>query len=682
MSNWTEQKNIRFYLPKKYINSTVDIQYFNSTATSTDYKISSTTIYFPKSYTIDSNSYDFPTLHMASGSNYTLANFKKQTLQFIFRDTTKDDYTVQCFNNLKLFHADSSDNVYEVDTNAYSINIDKTTYANYYYYVINIDCSKLGTSFYNMYSASFTPVFILPLGYNVTPVIYRSITTTSSTGVKTSEIPTTIVNGESVTWNITTFTGYKISSISINDDNFTYIISEDNRSATIQGTISQDLSIEILATSYPTYQIINDSVNLQTFSSQTKFEYGDSFNIKITCKPDHEISYLKCNQIIHNITYNSDKSIAYITGTVDSNITIAGEALQKKYVTITGTLTNCSCNYTNGELVNKDKQIIITANSGYEFLNDSYTASSGTATFIKSVDNTTLTINPLDYSETTIYGEIELISFVLDSIYTATRQYDTVNQFVSSYIVTPSILAKIAKGRYSITTSDSDGNESTTYFDYGTFITSLYRHYIELPFEDYVTGNIILGTLDTNISTSIYTTDYIEYSLGAIEILPVFNDFRDFNNSYVLHCPYMDEIQLSNHYCIGHTLTLKARLDLYTGYTTILVYSSFNNLCVLTHSFNNSTHIPFIQSETQDALLSYSNTVFANVTNKAFVECIHAKIDTNSYTKYEADTLIYDTIGNYKGYTVIKDIDIESHMTTEELSKLKDLLKEGVFINE
>ena len=37
-------------------------------------------------------------------------------------------------------------------------------------------------------------------------------------------------------------------------------------------------------------------------------------------------------------------------------------------VSITGTLKNCTCNYSDGEVITNDKpNIILTANNGYEF---------------------------------------------------------------------------------------------------------------------------------------------------------------------------------------------------------------------------------------------------------------------------------------------------------------------------
>jgi hypothetical protein len=679
---WQDTKNVRFYLPTNYINTSTAIQYFNSTASNTDYKITGNSPYFSKDFEIEGTSYTFDSLYMASSSNYTLANFKKQTLQFIFRDLSKSDYTIGVYSNLKLFYADSNYVSYEVPSEAYSCAIDTTTYSNYYLYTINIDCSKLGTTFYNCYSSNFTPLFVLPLGYNENPLC--KITVERTTGIQTSSIPSELKKGTSFTWNVTTSTGFKISSFTCSDSTIICKISDDKRSATITGTITSDIKIVMLADTYPTYKIINEISNASIFTSQTQFEYGDSFDIKVTPKEDYAISWINCNQIINTITIADNKKSAKIVGKADSNICLYGEALQNKHVTITGSFENCTCNYSNNELVNIEKNIIITANTGYEFLNDSYTCDSddGEITFSKSFDNTTLTVTISEHTTTSIYGVIEVINYTLNGVYKATKTYSTVNQFVSSYVMSPLLLAKLAKNRYSVTTSDSDGNESTTYFDYGSFITSLYKHPIDLQYTDFVESNIILGLLDTKIATNIYTTDYIDYSLGSIEVKGIFNDYRDYSNTYILHCPFMDNISLEGYYVIGQTLQLQARFNLYKGTTTIKVFSSFNNLCVLTHTFDNSTHIPFIQSETSSTMLSYSSNVIINTINKAFIECIHSIENDTAYTKYQNETYIYDTIGLYKGYTVINDIDFIGTITSEELDNLQNILKQGVIINE
>jgi hypothetical protein len=681
---WQDMKNVRFYIPSKYINTTTAIQYFTSEATSTDYKITGSSQYFSKDFEIEGNTYTFENLYMANSSNYTLANFKKQTLKFIFRDGDKSDYTLNVFNNLKLFYSDKNYVAYEVPSEAYSCEIDTTSYANYYRYTITIDCSKLGDTFYNCYSSNFTPLFVLPLGYNTQPIIMCNINVERTTGIITSKIPSQLLKDTSFSWDITTLTGYKISSFTCTDSTITCVISDDKRSATITGTITSDIKIVMLADTYSTYKIFNEISNTSIFTSQTQFEDGDPFNIKVTVKEGYAISWITCNQIINNITIADDKKSAIITGKADSNIYLYGEALQNKYVTITGSFDNCHCNYSNNELVNIEKNIIITANTGYEFLNDSYTCDSddGTITFNKSFDNTTLTITISEHTTTSIYGVIEVINYTLNGVYKATKTYSTVNQFVSSYAMSPLLLAKLAKSRYGITTSDSDGNESTTYFDYGSYITSLYKHPIDLQYTDFIESNIILGLLDTKIATNIYTTDYIDYSLGSIEVKGVFNDYRDYSNSYILHCPFMDNITLEGYYVINQTLQLQARFNLYKGTTTVKVFSSFNNLCVLTHTFDNSTHIPFIQSETSSTMLTYSSNVIINDINKAFIECIHSVENEFAYTKYQNETYIYDTIGLYKGYTVINDIDFIGTITTEELEDLQKILKQGVIINE
>lgn len=86
-------------------------------------------------------------------------------------------------------------------------------------------------------------------------------------------------------------------------------------------------------------------------------------------------------------------------------------------VSITATLTNCVCNYNNGETLDNSKNIIITANTGYIFNELSYPLQIGntSANFTISDDKATLTYNTANITDNvTLIGR--------DGTYTATEK--------------------------------------------------------------------------------------------------------------------------------------------------------------------------------------------------------------------------------------------------------------------
>ena len=124
---------------------------------------------------------------------------------------------------------------------------------------------------------------------------------------------------------------------------------------------------------------------------------GASYTFRFTTDIGWLISRCTSNHGTVTIAENK-KSATVVYNNVSDNLRIVvGSYKDDVYkVVITGTFENSTCNYANGEPISREKNIIITATSGYEFKNTYHYEDEGyTYDLVKNLEKTTLTINKI-----------------------------------------------------------------------------------------------------------------------------------------------------------------------------------------------------------------------------------------------------------------------------------------------
>jgi hypothetical protein len=420
-----------------------------------------------------------------------------------------------------------------------------------------------------------------------------------------------------------------------------------------------------------TYTITNNNTNC-ICNSVIKSEYKKNENISLEFTANEGYIF-KSNSIslttgaLNNAstTYSDDRKTLTLTGAIIGNLTINVIANAIYNVSITGTLKNCICNYSDGEVITEDKpDIILTANNGYEF-NGVYNYVRGTTThsFSVSDDKKTLSTHILDG-----------YNYKLNDEYKATKIVEKIGNFANLYYTNESELTELSKVRF---VSDSSAT-----VDYGSFITALYK--LPFPIDSGILteekSNIILGNYDSNVKSTRLITYKTEIDGGTISVPEKYKNVYDYlNTECILHLPHFNKMHINTEYVIGQTLTIKYIIDLYTGNVTANVYSSFIDDIIETQTQQIAENIPFIQKQNNSVVGTVSN-INKNVITTAFIEIVR-NIPYDNENIFGKETIDYCVIGTKTGYIKVSDVVLNCTATVEEKEEIEQLLKEGVFIN-
>lgn len=127
------------------------------------------------------------------------------------------------------------------------------------------------------------------------------------------------------------------------------------------------------------------------------------------------------------------------------------------------------------------------------------------------------------------------------------------------------------------------------------------KNYMQVD-EDYRVGNVIFGTMDSNIETIINDNASIIIDGGSCSYYPVYgvNDFRSYPpySTAKLYIPFCGSVEIDPDIYLNHTISVKYIVDMNTGNCLALVYR--DNLVVDTIAGQMATKFPIsgIQSQT------------------------------------------------------------------------------------
>lgn len=416
------------------------------------------------------------------------------------------------------------------------------------------------------------------------------------------------------------------------------------------------------------YTITNNNTNC-VCNSEIKTEYEKNENITLEFTANDGYAFKGNNVSLttsaidnESVTYSDDRKTITLTGVIIGNLIVNVTADTVYTVSITGTIKNCTCNYSDGEVITDDKpEIILTANNGYEF-DGVFSLKYGAITtfFTLSDDKTTLT-------ETISDG----YNYVLNDVYVAVKKVEKIGEFTRLYNPVESELTELAKVRFQ--------ND----VDMGQYITALFKIPFEIP-TNLITEekrNIVLGTLDTNVTANGLTTYNMVVDVGTIAIPEKYENVYDYiDTECILNLPYFDKVYLSNEFVIGQTVRIEYIIDLYSGNATCNIYSSFTGGIVESTNGVICCNIPFVQ-KTNNSVVGLISNINKNIIDTAYIEVIRNK-PYNVETVFGAETIDFGVIGDYTGYIEVSDVVLNSSATNEEKNEITDLLKEGVTINE
>lgn len=397
------------------------------------------------------------------------------------------------------------------------------------------------------------------------------------------------------------------------------------------------------------------------------YESGSTFSLEIASNTGYKlpdtISYSSSYITDLEYTLNEGKTTATITGIITGDATISVTSILLYCVSITGTFKNCTCNYSDGDILIDNTPILITPKENYEF-NGYYKYKTGSMIY---------SVSPNENGVLSIGGGVYDTDYILNYDYIATKTVEKISNFANIFYTNNDELALLSKARF---VSDDSGT-----VDYGTFITSLYL----LPFPIDTTllaeekSHIILGNYDSNVESTRFITYKTEVDGGIITIPEKYKNVYDFlNTECILHLPFFNKMYINTEYVIGHTLTIKYIIDLYTGSVTTNVYSSFVNDIIETQTQQIAENIPFIQKQNNSVVGTISN-INKNAIETAYIEIVR-NIPYDSENVFGRETIDYGVIGAYTGYIRVSDVVLQTTATINEKEEITQLLKEGVFL--
>lgn len=382
--------------------------------------------------------------------------------------------------------------------------------------------------------------------------------------------------------------------------------------------------------------------------------------ITYTANKGYVITKIISNIGTVNIAEDRKTGTVNFIATEDVVITVLAE--QKYIVKLTGTFTNCYCNYSDGEVYEINKPINIIANSGFVF-KDSFTYKRGVKTYsLTNESETVLSANPSNDS-----------GFIyLNDDYKAIKEIEELSTFTNIYNPTNKDLTDLSKERF---ITSGEGVE-----DLGMYITNLYI--LPLPIPTDLKGedktNIILGNYSSNVSATILNTYEYVVDLGEITVEEKYNNVYDYiNTDYILHLPFFNKIYLNSEYVVNQTIRCELIIDFYSGNGTINVYSSFTDDIIETMKTIIVTKIPFIQNSSNNVIGTISRV--ENLIKQVYIEVVRNKPYTVN-SVFGGETIEYGKIGDYEDFVKCDNVVLNTNATNNEKNEIKSMLKSGVII--
>lgn len=249
-----------------------------------------------------------------------------------------------------------------------------------------------------------------------------------------------------------------------------------------------------------------------------------------------------------------------------------------------------------------------------------------------------------------------------------------------------------------------------------------------------VTGsahNIILGFLDSGVSSPVVTQQFVEVNCGSVTVPENKKNATDYApyTSLHLYLPFIGIVELDTNECMKSTISVKYKVDVYTG--TCLATVSVdreedmpNDPILYTYSGNCSQQLPLTSGNATGMLSALVGAVTAGISvgsggglstlagaqllgNSLTHDMMHVShsgnisanagimgqkkpyliigrrhcYDANNYNAYygfPANKTV--VLGNHSGFCRVKSAWIKTSALQEEYNQIMELLEDGVFI--
>lgn len=423
------------------------------------------------------------------------------------------------------------------------------------------------------------------------------------------------------------------------------------------------------------YNITDISSNCSGSNPQTTIEQGENYTNVFTPNTgyafnDNNKPYAICSGVTYQTTLNQDGTATLTINNVSGNIEISGGAIAKYNLNLE--LYNCvlydeqnpyELDYV---LAGETYNFVLHSNEGFLFKTfPHWIMGSNTGSFaLNPNDKTIATIQWNLYPYITISDNL---SIQANATLSASLKYG----FVSIYNPTYDEVDELSKKRfYSITQSEM--------LDLSQYIISFRKLYVDIP--QLARELVYFGKYNTNVSSNIITTNFIETDCGIITIDEYNENSLDYNGVEIeLYLPFVGSVSLNANQVYGKQLHLVYRTNPLNGDCVAILFS--NNIQISYSQGNVSFDVPIN--------FKYGNlNNYGTNDNALYMAELQPYIEIKTNRQYQnmnsrlLSNNLWVQISDCSGYVMFGDIELHpiNKINKDEYDELISLLQSGIIV--
>ena len=424
-----------------------------------------------------------------------------------------------------------------------------------------------------------------------------------------------------------------------------------------------------------TYNITDGSSNCSSSNPQTTIEQGENYTNTFTPNTGYAFTnnnkpYAVCNGVTYQSTLNQDGTATITINSVSGNIEIRGGAIAKYSLNLE--LYNCVLY--DGEnpyeldyvLEGGTYNFVLHSVDGFLFkTTPNWTMGETNGQFeLNESDKTIATIRWNLYPYITISGNL---SIQANATISASLKYG----FVSIYNPTYDEVDELSKLRfYSMT--------GTEILDLSQYIISFRKLYVDIP--QIARELVYFGKYNTNVSSNIVTTNFIETDCGTITIDEYNKNSLDYNGVEIdLYLPFIGNISLNPNQVYGKPLRLVYRTNPLNGDCVAFILS--DNVQIAYSQGNVSFDIPIN--------FKYGNlNNYGTNDNALYMAELQPYIEVRTNRQYQNmnSRLLHNNlwvqISDCSGYVLFSDVELHpvNRINKDEWDEIVSLLQGGIIV--
>ena len=424
-----------------------------------------------------------------------------------------------------------------------------------------------------------------------------------------------------------------------------------------------------------TYNITDGSSNCSSSNTQTTIEQGENYTNTFTPNTgyaftDNNKPYAICNGVTYQSTLNQDGTATLTINSVSGNIEIRGGAIAKYSLNLE--LYNCVLY--DGEnpyeldyvLEGGTYNFVLHSVDGFLFkTTPNWTMGEETGQFaLNESDKTIATIRWNLYPYITISGNL---SIQANATISASLKYG----FVSIYNPTYDEVDELSKLRfYSMT--------GTEILDLSQYIISFRKLYVDIP--QIARELVYFGKYNTNVSSNIVTTNFIETDCGTITIDEYNKNSLDYNGVEIdLYLPFIGNISLNPNQVYGKPLRLVYRTNPLNGDCVAVILS--DNVQIACSQGNVSFDVPIN--------FKYGNlNNYGTNENALYMAELQPYIEVRTNRQYQnmnsrlLNNNLWMQISDCSGYVLFSEVELHpvNKINKDEYDEIVSLLQGGIIV--